>query len=120
MPTTEIKRSARIRELLAKYPEPWVIEKEPHSYNDGTKEFTHVRYRHKPAWGNGEEICVEIGSHVTPDLAELLVLLREAADHFRTDLDVIMKINNELREIVLAARDHVPASLLARIDAAVR
>jgi hypothetical protein len=73
-------KAARLIELLAKYPEPWKIEKEPHSYNDGTKEFTHVRYRHKPSWSKGEEICVEIGSHVSPDLAELLILLRESAD----------------------------------------
>lgn len=72
-------RSARIKELIAKYPEPWVIEKEPHDYADGTKEFTHVRYRKRSEWSKGEEYCVEIGSHVTPDLAELLVLLREAA-----------------------------------------
>ena len=69
-------RRERIKALLAKYPEPWLIEKEPHDYNDGTKEFTHVRYRHKL---DGEEICIEIGSHVTPDLAELLILLREHA-----------------------------------------
>jgi hypothetical protein len=69
----------RIKALLAEYPEPWLIEKEPHDYKDGTTEFTHVRYRHKPAWAKGEEICVEIGSHVTPDLAELLILLREWA-----------------------------------------
>ena len=37
-------RAARIRELIAKYPEPWVIEKQPHNYRDGTSEFTHVRY----------------------------------------------------------------------------
>ena len=74
-----LERRVRIRKLLADYPEPWVIEKEPHDYPDGTKEFTHVRYRHKPKWANGREICVEIGSHVTPDLAELLVLLREHA-----------------------------------------
>jgi hypothetical protein len=72
-------RSVRIRELLARYPEPWLIEKEPHDYNDGTNEFTHVRYRHKPSWAKGEEICVEIGNYVTPDLAELLILLREHA-----------------------------------------
>lgn len=69
----------RLRQLLSKYPEPWVIEKEPHSYNDGTTEFTHVRYHAKTRIGS-EEICVEIGSYVTPDLAELLILLRESAD----------------------------------------
>lgn len=73
------ERRDRIKALLEKYPEPWVIEKEPHNYKDGTSEFTHVRYYHKPAYAKGEEMCVEIGSHVTPDLAELLILLREAA-----------------------------------------
>jgi hypothetical protein len=73
------ERRDRIRILLAQYPEPWTIEKEPHDYKDGTTEFTHVRYRHRPKWAKGEEICVEIGSHVTPDLAELLILLREHA-----------------------------------------
>lgn len=76
------KRRERIKELIAKYPGPWVIEKEPHDYNDGTKEFTHVRYYHRPAYAKGEQVCVEIGSHVTPDLAELLVLLRESASDF--------------------------------------
>ena len=79
---TREERLARIKTLIAKYPEPWVIEKEPHNYPDGTKEFTHVRYRRRPAWAKGEEVCVEIGSHVTPDLAELLILLREAAVDF--------------------------------------
>lgn len=73
---THAERRERIRNLLAKYPDPWVIEKEPHDYHDGTTHFTHVRYRKQRG---GEEICVEIGSHVTPDLAELLILLREWA-----------------------------------------
>lgn len=68
------EKRARLRELLAKYPEPWEIEQEPHSYNDGTTHFTHVVYR------RGEGVTVEIGSHVTPDLAELLILLRENAE----------------------------------------
>jgi hypothetical protein len=72
-------RAIRIRELIAKYPEPWEIEKEPHSYKDGTREFTHVGYRKRPNWAKGEEVHVMIGSHVTPELAELLILLREAA-----------------------------------------
>ena len=78
---TPAQRSARIRELISQYPEPWVIEKEPHDYKDGTKEFTHVRvgYTKSPAWAKGEKINIEIGSYLSPDLAELLVLLREAA-----------------------------------------
>jgi hypothetical protein len=73
---TPQERKARIQELITKYPEPWVIEKEPHSYNDGTTEFTHVRFHRER---NGEKYSVEIGSHVTPELAELLILLRESA-----------------------------------------
>jgi len=73
------ERRERIKALLAKYPEPWLIEKESHDYDDGTTHFTHVRYRSRPAFARGEEVCVEIGSHVTPDLAELLILLREHA-----------------------------------------
>lgn len=76
------RRRERIKELLAKYPEPWVIEKEPHNYNDGTKEFTHVRYRKKPEFAKGQEITVSIGEYVTPDLAELLILLRESAEDY--------------------------------------
>lgn len=37
----------------------------------------------------------------------------------KSDVQEIMKINNELREIALAARDHVPPELLARINKAV-
>lgn len=73
------KRRERIKELLAKYPEPWVIEKEPHDYKDGTTHFTHVRY-YVTDQVFGERHCVEIGSHVSPDLAELLILLRENAE----------------------------------------
>ena len=73
------ERRERIKTLLAEYPEPWIIEKEPHNYNEGTTEFTHVRYYSAPEFAKGERICIEIGSHVTPDLAELLVLLREHA-----------------------------------------
>lgn len=73
------QRRERIRALLAKYPEPWVVEKESHDYNDGTKEFTHVGYRHSPEFVKGEEVHVLIGSYLSVDLAELLVLLREHA-----------------------------------------
>lgn len=75
---TSAERAVRIKELIAKYPEPWVIIKEPHDCPDGTKEFTHVRVGYTKR-ANGENINIEIGSYVTPDLAELLVLLREAA-----------------------------------------
>lgn len=76
-PSAEIvKKLSRIRELVAKYPEPWVIEKTPHNYEDGTNEFIHVRYRTR---GGDDEVTVSIGEYLTPDLAELLVLLREVA-----------------------------------------
>lgn len=85
---TPKERSARIRELVAKYPEPWVIHKEPHNYNDGTKEFIHVRvgYQTSPAFAKGERINVEVGSYLSPDLAELLVLLKEAATELSTEI----------------------------------
>jgi carbonic anhydrase len=41
------------------------------------------------------------------------------ADTLQQDLQEVMKINNELREIALAAREHVPPELVNRIDAAV-
>ena len=66
---------ARLGELHEKcHPdEPWRIEKEPHDYPDGTTHFTHVR---KAARVSGEPLAVTIGSYLTPDLAELLVLMR--------------------------------------------
>ena len=75
---TPQERKVRIRELIAEYPEPWVIEKEPHRYNDGTKEFTHVRVGYQQDH-QGRKINILIGSYLTPDLAELLILLRESA-----------------------------------------
>ena len=58
---TPQERKARIGELIAKYPEPWVIEKQPHNYPDGTKEFTHVRYHkhHIPAASNVDDKCTD-------------------------------------------------------------
>jgi hypothetical protein len=67
------ERRERIRELLAKYPEPWMAEKETHTM------LTNVRYRKSPKWVRGEEVAVDIGRRLTPDLAELLILLREHA-----------------------------------------
>ena len=56
------------------YPdEPWRIEKEPHNCPDGTTHFNHVR---QTAYISGAPLAVAIASHVTPDLAELLVLMR--------------------------------------------
>lgn len=42
------------------------------------------------------------------------------ATDLHKDQQEIMRINNELREIALAARYHVPNDLLARINAAVK
>lgn len=42
------------------------------------------------------------------------------ADELHKDQQEIMRINNKLRKLVLEAREHVPAKLLARINAAVR
>jgi hypothetical protein len=53
--------------------EPWRIEKEPHDYPDGTTHFNHVR---RTAFLNGEPVTVTIGNYLTPELAELLVLMR--------------------------------------------
>jgi hypothetical protein len=76
MKDTDIQQLlARLRELHKKCgpDEPWRIEKEPHNYPDGTTHFNHVR---QTAHANGEPLAVTIASHVTPDLAELLVLMR--------------------------------------------
>lgn len=54
--------------------EPWVIEQEPHDYPDGTMHFTHVVSLGRD--GNGGTTKVVIGSYLTPQLAELLVLMR--------------------------------------------
>jgi len=76
MKDTDIQQLlARLRELHKKcYPgEPWRIEKEPHNCPDGTTHFNHVR---QTAYISGAPLAVAIASHVTPDLAELLVLMR--------------------------------------------
>ena len=54
--------------------EPWRIEHVPHSYPDGTTYFTHV-VKTGVFW-NGETTKVSIAKYVTPELAELLVLMR--------------------------------------------
>jgi hypothetical protein len=67
---------ARLAELHAKCraDEPWMTEREPHGYPDGTTHFTHVC---RPVWLDGKRVAnVRIARHVTPDLAELLVLMR--------------------------------------------
>lgn len=109
------ERIERLKHLLSKYPEPWVIEKEPHPYNDGTKEFTHVRYKAKHL---GHEVIVSIGNYVTPDLAELLVLLREGAIEFTTppavavlEWQFTLKELDTLRQWFNIVDDFVPAYL---------
>jgi hypothetical protein len=54
--------------------EPWRIEQEPHDYPDGTTHFTHVVSTSYAM--NGEPVSVVIGKYLTPELAELLVLMR--------------------------------------------
>lgn len=74
-----ISNRERLKELLAKHPEPWIIEEEPHDYKDGTTHFIHVVLHKEPKWSPGEKITVEIGHYLTPELAELLLLLRQFA-----------------------------------------
>lgn len=68
--------------------EPWRIEKEPHNYPDGTGHFNHVRHT---ARVSGEPLTVTIANHLTPELAGLLVLMRnnlpELIRHARLGLD---------------------------------
>ena len=52
--------------------EPWRIEEEPHDYPDGTTHFTNVRTTGHVMGGT---INVAISRHVTPALAELLVMM---------------------------------------------
>ncbi len=108
--TDSVEEIARLRDLLAKYPEEWVIEKEPHNYNDGTKEFTHVRYRRKSR--DGEEMCISIGEYVTPDLAELLILLRRAA------IAALFPARDEVLEEAAAWHDQQSAEWDSREDGA--
>jgi hypothetical protein len=54
--------------------EPWRIEREPHNYADGTTHFTHVVCTSQDS--EGHPLKVAIGHYLTPDLAEMLVLMR--------------------------------------------
>ena len=55
--------------------EPWRLEQEPHDYPDGTTHFTHVvSTSHTTV--TGEPVKIVIGKYLTPELAELLVLMR--------------------------------------------
>ncbi len=54
--------------------EPWRVEQEPHDFPDGTTHFNHV-VSTCCAW-EGEPVKVVIGKYLTPELAELLVLMR--------------------------------------------
>lgn len=87
---------ARLKELLAQYPEPWKIEKKPHNYNDGTKEFTHVRYVKDHL--ADEPINISIGEYLTPDLAELLILLRDLTPTLASECERLRAENERLRE----------------------
>lgn len=65
----------RLQALRDRHREPWEVMKEPHDYNDGTKEFNHVRFH--SATINGD---VLVAQYVTPELAELLCLLHNNLD----------------------------------------
>jgi hypothetical protein len=54
--------------------ELWRIERESHDYPDGTTHFTHVVTTSFAV--NNEPVKVVIGKYLTPELAELLVLMR--------------------------------------------
>ena len=54
--------------------EPWRIEQEPHDDPDGTTHFTHVVCTSSNV--GGDPVRVVIGKYLTPELAELLVLMR--------------------------------------------
>ena len=68
---------ARLSELHKKCrpEEPWRVDLEPHDYPDGTMHFNHVR---TTSHAHGERVTVTIGKHLTPELAELLVLMRNS------------------------------------------
>jgi len=61
-----------LEQLSRRHTEKWRVDKEPHSYPDGTTHFNHVRFTTKY---EDEELQVQVASYVTPDLAELLCLL---------------------------------------------
>jgi hypothetical protein len=63
---TELEQSEGLQD-------PWRIEKEPHEYPDGTTCFTHVR---TTSYVQGEPVSASVGSCLTPELAELLVITR--------------------------------------------
>jgi hypothetical protein len=67
----------RLDELRSLSAENWRVEKEPHSYPDGTTHFNHVRYTAKHF---GEDMTVEVANHVTPELGEVLCLLNNNLD----------------------------------------
>lgn len=69
--------AAKLDRLRERYSDPWKPVQEPHDYKDGTTHFTHVRYEHDSAGGL---MSVEVASHVTPELAELLCLLHNNLD----------------------------------------
>jgi hypothetical protein len=67
----------KILALAHAHPGHWRIEIEPHDYADGTKQFTHVVYDTTDHAGNA--MRVRVGDYVTPDLAEMMLLLKNNA-----------------------------------------
>ena len=63
----------KLEALRPKERPEWRVEKEPHDYQDGTTHFNHVRY---DILDDGMPVGqVEVGSYLSPNLAELLCLL---------------------------------------------
>lgn len=76
MTPEQLKLADKIEVLREKHRPDWQVEQEPHDYPDGTKHFTHVRYR------TDDGMTVEVASYVTPDLGNLLCLLHNNIDQF--------------------------------------
>jgi hypothetical protein len=65
--------ATRLEELGRRYTDQWHMDKEPHSYPDGTEHFNHVRFAKKYESG---DLQVVVAKYVAPDRAELLCLLQ--------------------------------------------
>jgi len=82
----------RLDKLRSPNSENWRVEKEPHSYPDGTTHFNHVRDTAKHM---GESLTVEVAQYVTPQLGELLCLLNNNLDQI---IGALRAAPNERRE----------------------